>query len=204
MAIQHLSFEQLYQVAKLEKLACKSTKELAPIDQIVGQQRAQKAVEFAMSIKEKGYNIYAIGHNGLGKRTMILRYLGRHQHDASQLYDWCYVANFDDIRVPKVLKLPCGIGLKFRQDIEKLMSKLVTVIPLAFDNEIYFSRAEKLKNQLTQKQESELGNITRSAKDRGVSLTLTAQGEYQFVALNGEEMHTEATFDALSKREQEH
>lgn len=46
MAIQHLSFEQLYQVAKLEKLECKSTKELAPIDEIVGQERAQKAVEF--------------------------------------------------------------------------------------------------------------------------------------------------------------
>lgn len=36
-----------------------------------------------------------------------------------------------------------------------------------------------------------------------MSLTLTPQGEYQFVALNGEEMHTEETFDALSKREQE-
>ncbi|EEY45554.1 Lon protease family protein [Vibrio mimicus] len=203
MAIQHLSFEQLYQVAKLEKLECKSTKELAPIDEIVGQERAQKAVEFAMSIKEKGYNIYAIGRNGLGKRTMILRYLSRHQHDGNELYDWCYVANFDDVRVPKVLKLPCGIGLKFRQDIEKLMTKLVTAIPLAFDNEIYFSRAEKLKNQLAQKQESELENITRTAKERGVSLTITTQGEYQFVALNGEEMHTEETFDALSKREQE-
>lgn len=203
MAIQHLSFEQLYQVAKLEKLECKSTKELAPIDEIVGQERAQKAVEFAMSIKEKGYNIYAIGRNGLGKRTMILRYLSRHQHDVNKLYDWCYVANFEDVRVPKVLKLPCGIGIQFRQDIEKLMTKLVTAIPLAFDNEIYFSRAEKLKNQLAQKQESELESITRTAKERGVSLTLTPQGEYQFVALNGEEMHTEETFDVLSKREQE-
>lgn len=117
MAIQHLSFEQLYQVAKLEKLECKSTKELAPIDEIVGQERAQKAVEFAMSIKEKGYNIYAIGRNGLGKRTMILRYLSRHQHDVNKLYDWCYVANFEDVRVPKVLKLPAD-SIQFRQDIE--------------------------------------------------------------------------------------
>lgn len=61
----------------------------------------------------------------------------------------------------------------------------------------------KVKNQLAQKQESELESITRTAKERGVSLTLTPQGEYQFVALNGEEMHTEETFDALSKREQE-
>lgn len=79
---------------------------------------------------------------------MILRYLSRHQHDVNKLYDWCYVANFEDVRVPKVLKLPCGIGIQFRQDIEKLMTKLVTAIPLAFDNEIYFSRAEKLKTSL--------------------------------------------------------
>lgn len=104
MAVQRLEPKQLYSVADLENMPCKSTKELPPIDEIVGQERAQKAVEFAMSIKEKGYNIYAIGQNGLGKRTMILRYLNRHQHDEAALFDWCYVANFEDTRVPKVLK----------------------------------------------------------------------------------------------------
>ncbi|NNN44975.1 MULTISPECIES: ATP-binding protein [unclassified Vibrio] len=204
MAIQHLSAEQLYHVATLEKLPCKSTKELAPIDEIVGQERAQKAVEFAMSIKEKGYNIYAIGRNGLGKRTMILRYLNRHQHENTELFDWCYVANFDDIRTPRVLKLPSGVGQKFRQDIEKLMAKLMNAIPLAFDNELYFSRADRLKNQLAQKQRHELEEITRRAKERDISLTITTQGDYQFVAMNGEEMHTEESFDALSKKEQEY
>lgn len=128
MAIQRLNAEQLYHAAQLEKLPCKSTKELDPIDEIVGQERAQKAVEFAMSIKEKGYNIYAIGRNGLGKRTMILRYLNRHQHEADALFDWCYVANFADIRTPKVLKLPSGVGVSLKQDIEKLMTKLVNAI----------------------------------------------------------------------------
>ncbi len=176
MAIQQLNAAQLYHVAELEKLPCKSTKELAPIDEIVGQERAQKAVEFAMSIKEKGYNIYAIGRNGLGKRTMILRYLSRHKHEIAELFDWCYVANFDDIRTPRVLKLPCGVGQAFRQDIEKLMVKLMNAIPLAFDNELYFSRAEKLKNQLAQKQQDELEEITRKAKERNISLTITSQG----------------------------
>ncbi|MBY7784939.1 AAA family ATPase [Vibrio fluvialis] len=203
MAIQQLNAAQLYHVAELEKLPCKSTKELAPIDEIVGQERAQKAVEFAMSIREKGYNIYAIGRNGLGKRTMILRYLSRHKHEIAELFDWCYVANFDDIRTPRVLKLPCGVGQAFRQDIEKLMVKLMNAIPLAFDNELYFSRAEKLKNQLAQKQQDELEEITRKAKERNISLTITSQGDYQFVAMNGEELHTEETFDALSKKEQE-
>ena len=44
MAIQRLNAEQLYHVAQLEKLPCKSTKELDPVDEIVGQERAQKAV----------------------------------------------------------------------------------------------------------------------------------------------------------------
>ena len=133
---------------------CKSTKELAPIDEIVGQERAQKAVEFAMSIKEKGYNIYAIGRNGLGKRTMILRYLNRHPQEVQELFDWCYIANFEDIRTPKVLKLPRGVGSSLKQDIEKLMRKLLKGMPLAFDNEMYFSRADRLKNQLAAKQQA--------------------------------------------------
>lgn len=203
MTIQRLETSQLYRSAELEKLQSKSTKELAPIDEIVGQERAQKAVEFAMSIKEKGYNIYAIGQNGLGKRTMILRYLNRHQHDANALYDWCYVANFEDIRTPRVLKLPCGVGNKFRQDIEKLMAKLNNAMPLAFDNELYYSRADKLKNQLAAKQEAELEQISKEAKAKGISLTITTQGDYQFVAMDGEDMHSEESFDALSKKKQE-
>ena len=203
MPITSLVPQDLYHVAELDQLPCKSTKELSPIDELVGQERAQKAVEFAMSIKEKGYNIYAIGRNGLGKRTMILRYLNRHQHEVSSLFDWCYVANFEDIRTPKVLKMPVGMGVKFKQDIEKLMEKLVKAIPLAFDNEMYFTRAEKLKSQLTEKQQGELEDISKVAKEKGISLTLTTQGDYQFIAMNGEEQHTEKSFDALSIKEQE-
>ncbi|MBY6195571.1 Lon protease family protein [Vibrio hangzhouensis] len=203
MAIQRLEKTELYHAAEMEKLPCKSTKELSPIDEIVGQERAQKAVEFAMSIKEKGYNIYAIGQNGLGKRTMILRYLSRHPHDSEALYDWCYVANFSDTRTPQVLKLPCGMGQKLKQDVEKLISKLVKAIPMAFDNELYFGRADKLKNDLAKKQQAELQKLSEEAKDKDISLTITPQGDYQFVAMNGEELHTDESFAELPVEEQE-
>ncbi len=203
MAIESLQASALYSVAKLDQLPCKSTKELPPINEIVGQERAQKAVEFAMSIKEKGYNIYAIGQNGLGKRTMVLRYLNRHQHDANTLFGWCYVANFEDVRTPRVLKLPVGVASRFKNDMEALIMKLVNAIPLAFDNEMYYSRADKLKNQLAQKQEVELEALTQKAQQKDISLTITSQGDYQFVAMNGKEAHTEESFALLSKQEQE-
>ncbi|MGR5126581.1 Lon protease family protein [Photobacterium swingsii] len=207
MPIQPLGSEKLYRGSALNGLdeECKSTKNLTPLDEIVGQERAQKAVEFAMSIKEKGYNIYAIGRNGLGKRTMVLRYLNRHEPNgnAVPLYDWCYVANFDDTRIPKVLKLPAGTGITFKKEIEKLMTRLVKALPLAFDNEMYYSRAETLKSQLAKKQESALLTLTSKAQTQSVSLSLTPQGEYQLVALNGEEPHTEESFAALSEAEQQ-
>ncbi len=202
MAIKRLEAEQLYRAAQLNELPYKSTRELPPIDEIVGQERAQKAVEFAMSIKEKGYNIYAIGRNGLGKRTMVLRYLNRHQHDPNTLYDWCYISNFEDIRTPKVLRLPCGVGKRLRDEIERFITKLVNAVPLAFDNELYISRAEKLKQELATKQQSALESVSKAAEERGVSLTITPQGDYQFIAMNGETAHTEETFEALSEQEQ--
>lgn len=202
MAINRLEAEQLYRAAQLAELPYKSTRELPPIDEIVGQERAQKAVEFAMSIKEKGYNIYAIGRNGLGKRTMVLRYLNRHQHDPNAMYDWCYISNFEDIRTPKVLRLPCGVGKQLRDEIERFVTKLVNAVPLAFDNELYISRAEKLKQELATKQQSALDSVSKAAEERGISLTITPQGDYQFIAMNGEDAHTEETFEALSEEEQ--
>ncbi|WP_076411612.1 Lon protease family protein [Shewanella sp. UCD-KL12] len=202
-----LSSDQLYRYSQLSDLDvdCKSTKHLTPLDEIVGQERAQQAVEFAMSMPDKGYNIYAIGRNGLGKRTMVMRYLNRHEPNGrnNSLHDWCYVINFDDARVPKVLKMPAGKGGKFKKDIEKFIVKLTKALPLAFDNEMYYSSAEKLKSQLSNRQEAALAGLTKEAQERSVSLTITAQGSYELVAMNGEEPHTDESFRELTKKQQD-
>ncbi|QUM77310.1 AAA family ATPase [Moritella sp. 24] len=218
MSIKPLSCSQLYRASTLSELSenCKSTKHLQPLDQIIGQDRAQQAVEFAMSIKEKGYNIYALGNNGLGKRTMVLRYLNRHEPNGhhsnlncslnnSAVFDWCYVVNFDNARHPKVLKLPAGQGQQFKKDVENLIHRLVKALPMAFDNEIYFARSDKLKNQLEEKQEAVLQNLTKLAQQHSISLTLTAQGDYQLTAVDAKgEAYTEEGFDQLSDKERKH
>ncbi|MDX2320507.1 MAG: AAA family ATPase, partial [Moritella sp.] len=206
MPIKPLGCSPLYRAATLTKLAadCKSTKHLQPLDEIIGQDRAQQAVEFAMSIKEKGYNIYALGHNGLGKRTMVLRYLNRHEPSSNSqaIYDWCYTVNFDKSRHPKVLKLPAATAHQFKKDVESLIHRLVKALPMAFDNELYFARADKLKSRLESKQEAILEDLTKSAKQHSISLTLTAQGDYQLVAMNNKnEAYSETDFETLSDSE---
>ncbi|MBV7297734.1 Lon protease family protein [Enterovibrio paralichthyis] len=202
MAQTSLTSDKLYRTSQLSKLDVSSTKHLDPLEEIVGQDRARQAVEFAMSIKEKGYNIYALGQNGLGKRTMVMRYLSRHWQYNHPIYDWCYVANFQDSRCPTVLKLPAGKGIQLKKDIEKLMARMGKSLPLAFDNEMYYSRADMLKSRLSEQQEGALATLSQEANNQSVSLSITTTGEYQFIALNGEEPHTEDSFLELSEKEQ--
>ena len=44
-----------------------TTETVAPLEGIVGQERAVRAMEFGLSIKHRGYNIFMTGLTGTGK-----------------------------------------------------------------------------------------------------------------------------------------
>ena len=198
-----LSSKSLYKACSQEDLPFSSTKTLAPLNEIVGQSRAQEAVRFALAMPDTGFNVYAVGRNGLGKRSMILRYLNSHRNETRALFDWCYVANFDEPRSPKLLKLPIGIGGSLKKDLEKLMTRLVKSIPQIFDNDQYFERSESLKVTYAERQEAVIEKFSKQAKRKKVKLSLTTPGGYRLTAMLGSEPHTAESFDALTEEEKD-
>lgn len=196
--LKPLSLPQLYKACVLKELPFKSTRQLEPLAEIVGQNRAQEAVRFALAMPHGGYNVYAVGRNGLGKRTMMLRYLEHHLDTKQQSHDWCYVADFEEPRVPKLLQLPAGKGVRLKQDMEKLMSRLVKVIPQTFDSDSFLERSEQLKEEYGKKQEDELEKVAAQARRKKVSLNITTPGGYRLVAMKGDKPHTAETFKALT------
>ncbi|MCR8915159.1 ATP-dependent protease [Marinobacter panjinensis] len=201
--MKSLSLNQLYKACVLKDLPFKTTRQLEPLAEIVGQNRAQAAVRFALSMPHGGYNVYAVGRNGLGKRTMMLRYLEHHVDTDNQSHDWCYVANFEEPRVPRMLRLPAGKGTELKQDMEKLMGRLMKMIPQTFDSDSFLERAEKLKNDYVKKQEDELEKVADQAKRKKVSLNITTPGGYRLVAMNGDEAHTAESFQALTEAQRD-
>lgn len=199
--VKSLTVNELYAKCQSKDLNFASTKSLAPINEFVGQSRAQEAIRFAMAMPDSGYNVYAVGRNGLGKRTMILRYLDNHRSQNPKLFDWCYVADFELPRSPKVLKLPVGMGPSLKKDIEKLMLRLVKGIPQSFENDQYYERSESLKNEYADKQDSALEKIAKQAIRKKIKLTLSTPGGYRLTAMNGEEVHTVESFEALTEAE---
>jgi len=201
--LKSLPPHQLYKACVLKDLPFKSTRQLEPLAEIVGQNRAQEAVRFALAMPHGGYNVYAVGINGLGKRTMMLRYLEHHKDTDQQSHDWCYVADFEEPRVPKLLKLPAGQGIQLKRDMEKLMSRLVKVIPQTFDSDGFLERAEKLKSDYTALQDGELEKVSKQAKRQKVSLTISTPGGYRLVAMSGDKAHTAESFKALTDAQRE-
>ncbi|KPP97923.1 Lon protease family protein [Marinobacter sp. HL-58] len=201
--MKSLSLNQLYKACVLKDLPFKTTRQLEPLAEIVGQNRAQAAVRFALAMPHGGYNVYAVGRNGLGKRTMMLRYLEHHVDTENQSHDWCYVANFEEPRVPRMLRLPAGKGTELKQDMEKLMGRLMKMIPQTFDSDSFLERAEQLKNEYGKKQEDELEKVAAQARRKKVSLNITTPGGYRLVAMNGDEPHTAETFQALTEEQRE-
>jgi hypothetical protein len=67
--INKLSVEKLHRTCDPNLMSCKTTKEVAPLEEIVGQERAVRALKFGLGIKEKGFNIYVAGYPGTGRRN---------------------------------------------------------------------------------------------------------------------------------------
>ncbi|WP_404361684.1 Lon protease family protein [Marinobacter sp.] len=199
--MKSLPLHQLYKACVLKEFTFKTTRQLDPLAEIVGQNRAQEAVRFALAMPHGGYNVYAVGRNGLGKRTMMLRYLEHHADTDHKSHDWCYVANFEEPRVPRVLRLPTGKGQALKQDMDRLMSRLMKVIPQTFDSDSFLERAEQLKSEYGKKQEDELEKVAAQAKRKKVSLTVTTPGGYRLVAMQGSEPHTVESFEKLTEEQ---
>lgn len=100
----------------------KTTKSLKSLNEFVGQKRAIKALFFGVDIQSPGYNLYAMGPTGLGKRSLINSILREYAKGMPTPPDWCYIHNFADPSQPIALSLPAGMGLKFQKDMNTFAS----------------------------------------------------------------------------------
>ena len=64
-------------VCNPKSLGFQSTEEVEPLDQVIGQDRAVRSIDFGLTIRCFGYNIYAAGVPGTGKKSLIKSFVER-------------------------------------------------------------------------------------------------------------------------------
>ncbi|RQD75263.1 MAG: ATP-dependent protease [Candidatus Syntrophonatronum acetioxidans] len=188
--------ENLKKVCDDKLFDFKTTDEVLPLEGIIGQERAVKAVEFGLKMKRYGYNIFMTGITGTGKFSYAQNYVKEVAKDESIPGDWCYVYNFENPYEPKALNFPSGKGKDFCEDMEEMVEDLKVEIPKAFEGEEYEKeKAEILKGFQQQRNElmEELGRI---AQEKGFALKRTPTGFVTIPIIDGKQLSQEE-FDHL-------
>jgi lon-related putative ATP-dependent protease len=158
------------------QLGFQTTAELTPLDGAPGQGRAAQAIEFGVGMRHEGYNLFAMGPEGSGRRSLVRRRLEEEARRLAVPSDWCYVFNFDAPHRPRALRLPAGEASAFRNAMARLVEDLSAAIAAAFETNEYRNRHREIEGELAERQESAINAIGEQARAMGIALVRTPSG----------------------------
>jgi lon-related putative ATP-dependent protease len=174
--IKQLEASKLYQRCDPNLFDFETTAELEPLEQVVGQPRAVEALQFGMGIEQEGYNLFALGPSGTGKRSVVRQFFERRAASEPVPDDWCYVNNFEETYKPRALCLPAGKGGDFHDHMEHLVEELHAALSSAFDSEDYQTRRQAIQEEFQEQQSQVFGEIQKQAQEANVALIRTPVG----------------------------
>ena len=173
---------QLTHIPKLDKIPA-STKRIKPLNNFLGQDRARASVEAGIALPYSGYNIFAVGTAGLGKRTMVKRLLQQHAKTVATPNDWVYVNNFQNSRQPIALQFPAGQGPKFQVMLHQSWQTILKQLERRFTAETYYNRIEMIRQQTGDEQQQALIELTREGEEFDLKL-ISRNDEHCFVPVH--------------------
>ena len=186
--MRELTPRQLRNECPPDRLKFKSTAELKGLPEVMGQQRAIGALEFAVDIDSQGYNVYVMGQIGTGRSATSRDFLEAWAAGRPVPDDWCYVYNFADPRVPKAVNLPAGKGLQWQADMDKLIGELAAQITVAFESEEYNEQRDDILRGFREERNRELQEFEKGVEAAGFTLGRSPAGLIVAPAHNGEVM----------------
>jgi lon-related putative ATP-dependent protease len=191
-----LAADQLRRVCDPAALGFETTEDLAELDEALGQDRALAALEFGLQIDRDGYNVFALGPEGVGRHTVIRRLLERDSATRPVPPDWCYVYNFKDPAKPRGIDLPAGRGAALRHDMNELVEELKVAIPAAFESDDFRTRRQAIDEDAKHRQEEAFQSLQEDAEARSIALVRTPVGMALTPVKGGRPIDPEA-FNAL-------
>ncbi|MGB9812622.1 MAG: AAA family ATPase [Thermovenabulum sp.] len=198
--LKKLSIEELCDTCDASLFEFETTDELEPISDIIGQQRAVRAMEFGLKIEKKGYNIFVSGPTGTGKTTYARLAVSKVAKEKSAPDDILYVYNFSKPEKPIALFLKAGMGYEFTKDMEKLVNEVKREINKVFDDEAFEVQRQEIIDIYQKKSAEIFEKLEEQAKAEGFIIQRSPQGFITVPLKEGKPMSQEE-FDALSDEE---
>ncbi len=200
--ISEIPPEKLRNEPDIKTLNCNTTQELIPSEEIVGQERAVRALKFGLNIKERGFNIYVAGVPGSGRKSAVKAFLEEVAKGKPVPSDWCYVNNFSNPFMSKAIKLPAGRGKELRKDMKTFIEDVRRALPKAFESDDYASRRDAVVKSIEEKRNKLLAQLNEKAQKQGFLLRPTPAGVMTIPIIQGKPISDEE-FLALPQKTKE-
>lgn len=202
MKCQELSTKQLRFYCDESLFDFATTADVPEPHEMIGQERAVRAVQFGLYNKNPGYNIFMSGLVGTGKITYAKNAVQQSASKQSIPDDWCYVNNFENDSQPLALSLPPGIGTRFRKDMKDLVDNLKTDISKVFSSEDYESARKSLSKKFQEQRAALLDAFNEQAEQAGVMPQWSSTGFVGLPVVDGKPV-TPEEYQKLDKEQKE-
>ena len=169
---------------------------------ILGQSRAQSALEFGIAMPNPGYNIFVMGETGLGRLTMVTSHLDMVSQALPAPSSYVYVDNFENAREPVAIELPAEYGQVFCKDIEKLLDDLLATFPAAFESPAYQQKKSAIERQFSQNYNAAIDLVDHKAQEHAIALFRESES-ITFAPIRENKSLNEEQFTQLPQSERE-
>ncbi len=198
--IKELNYKELKKWFDENEFGFKTTSEIQPCKNVIGQERAIEALEFALNVKNKGYNVFMCGVRGTGKTSFAIEYAKKAAAAEKTPNDMCYVYNFDNPKYPKLLYFEAGKGREFKEEFEDIIQILSLEIPKAYNDRDYEEQKESIVKDYQEKRDEIVKIMTEEAKQYGFGVKMTNSGMYFLPIVDGVTI-SEEDFESLSEEQ---
>ena len=172
-----LKAEEVVWRCGLEHLDFSDTSKVKPLRDIMGQDRAIKALRLGVDLFAPGYNIYVSGMSGTGKMTTVKKILEKIRPRCPVPRDFCYVYNFANPYHPHLLTFPQAGGNRFRRKMERVLHVLKEDLPAAVESGPFAERRESIAEAYLKKQKEIFHLFEEELKRSGFVLSQIRVGQ---------------------------
>jgi len=148
----------------------KTTADLKPLEGIIGQERALKALQLGVELYGAGYNVFVCGLSGTGRATTVKQLLERIRPQCAPAPDRCYVHNFHRPDQPRLLTLPRALAIPFRKDMDRAIDFLATRIPQLFEDDKFQAARGRILERYGEREKEMLEGFSDQLKKNHFAL----------------------------------
>ncbi|MCX8074722.1 MAG: AAA family ATPase [Clostridia bacterium] len=185
MKFKKLDYTDLKNKCDNTELNFSKTTELEPFCGIIGQERALRAIKTAVDIKEKGFNLYVSGNIGIGKTAYVLSVVNSIAQNEKVPNDYCYIYNFDNPNEPISISLEPGMGIEFKFDMNRFITKLMERLQKDLSGDTYEKEKKNINDRYSKSKEKIMKDFDRYTTEQGFKIRNTENGIYFSPIYNG-------------------